>query len=555
MLVVAEKPSVARVIRAAVRPKPAVLALRGHILELSFPEKYSKWEKVDPHELFRAPVYWTVKDRGSYRRLCEALRGADSLVLATDNDPEGELIAYEALLAAKRGMGRALPYRRMRFNAATPRGLTEAWGRLEPELRWGWVWKALFRCRFDLVTGAAYTRLLTLSRVLGNTSRLVSWGSCQTPTLWFVFRREMEARGFKPEAYYIISAVLDAKGAGVRVSTEPIRGEEEARRLYGLARAAKQARAVCLQARSEEEAKPLPTDTDTMLQELTRIMGASGAKIMAVAEGLYGGGYISYPRTETDIWVGVNHEEVLAMLSSTPLGGHIDLGAYSPKSGRRSDGAHPPIHPTAYYARGGLKGKVWEYVARRYLANTTGRRALLATWRLGVDVGGVSMWAEGRYIIDEGFYAVFPYFKPTRLCPPPRLSAGEALSVEEVRLERRETEPPRPLTEPELLKLLKRHSIGTDATRSDYPRLIVERGYAEVKGRSYRITELGELLIRLLEEVDSRLVTPDTRRYVERLMGKLDEGSMSTDDALHEALRLYEELYIKLSQSMTGSGC
>ena len=299
----------------------------------------------------------------------------------------------------------------MRFNAATPAELRRAWASLEPSLRWSWVWKALFRHRFDLATGAAYTRLLTLSRKINSDGRLVSYGSCQSPCLWFVYRREMEIRNFKPEKFWVISAVLDVHGVRVKVSTEPIKDAVEARRLYSLAEKAGYADVNAFQLEDDVVHKPLPTDTDALLQELARAFGLSGAKAMAVAEALYAEGFISYPRTETNMWVGVDHRQVLDMLSKTPLGGLINMADYSPRSGKRNDGAHPPIHPTAHYSGRDLKGKVWEFLARRYLANAVGRDAKLKRWRLGVALNGVPMAAANRYFIDKGFYAIFSYFE------------------------------------------------------------------------------------------------------------------------------------------------
>ncbi|MCX8171087.1 MAG: toprim domain-containing protein, partial [Candidatus Bathyarchaeota archaeon] len=178
MFVVAEKPSVAKMIQSAIKPPPPVIALKGHILELDFPEHYSNWRHVNPRDLFSAPVEWKVRDPETYRNLVGAIRGADMLILATDNDSEGELIAYEVLLIAKKVLGATPRYGRMRFNAATLSELRSAWNNIEPDLRWNWVWKALLRHKFDLITGAAYTRLLTLSKKLGSNNNLISWGSC-----------------------------------------------------------------------------------------------------------------------------------------------------------------------------------------------------------------------------------------------------------------------------------------------------------------------------------------------------------------------------------------
>jgi DNA topoisomerase IA len=280
-----------------------------------------------------------------------------------------------------------------------------------------------------------------------------------------------------------------------------------------------------------------------MLQELSRIYGLSGSKTMAVAEDLYAEGFISYPRTETNAWVGVDHRQVLGMLSKTPLASLVNISDYSPRSGKRNDGAHPPIHPVAPYTGSDLKAKVWEYVARRYLANVVGRDAKLKKWSLDVDLNGVPMAAANRYFIDRGFYAIFPYFEPKDTLQIPQLRIGEALPILKVELEEKQTKPPPRLTEAELLKLLRKHGIGTDATRADYPHIIVERGYALKKGKAFYLTGLGEKLMRLLEDADSRLATPETRRYVEELMAEIEQGKRSVDDALKESLSIYQDLY------------
>lgn len=550
MLVVTEKGSVARAIRLAIRPMSTVLALKGHFLELDFARHYSSWRSVDPAELFRAPVEWTIRDKRVYSELSKALKGLDLLVIATDNDSEGELIGYEVLLTAEGVLGRRPPFKRMRFNAATPSELRKAWASLEPDLRWSWVWKALFRHRFDLVAGAAYTRLLTLSRRLNSGGRLVSWGSCQSPTLLFVYRREMEIRSFKPEKYWVISATVDACGVRVKVSTEPIKDGAEAQRLYAQAKAASHADVRCFQLEDDVVLKPMPTDTDVMLQELARIYGISGAKAMAVAEQLYAEGYISYPRTETNMWVGVDHGQTLGMLLKTPLGKLVNMADLSPRGGRWNDGAHPPIHPTAYYGAGNIKGKVWEYLARRYLANIVGRDAQFKKWALGVELNGVPMSASNRYFTDVGFYAIFPYFEPKYTLFIPQLRVGEKLPALSVELEDKETKPPPRLTESELLRLLKKHNIGTDATRAEYPHIIVNRGYARKRGKAFYLGEVGERLINLLEAADSRLVTPETRRYVEELMAKVESGEKWMDEALGESLSFYAKLYEAVAKSL-----
>jgi len=551
LLVVAEKGSVARSIRAAIEPPPTVLALSGHFLGLDFHERYRRWAGVDPKELFHAQVDWVVEDEKTYQKLVEAFKEEeDGLVIAVDNDHEGELIGYEVLRVAESILGK-VSYKRMRFNSTAPYELERAWASLEPELNWGWVWKALFRHKFDLVTGAAYTRLLTLSAQRAwKDVKLVSWGSCQTPTLWFVFQRDMAIRDFKPETYYVIEAVLNIRGVLVKLSSGPIKDRDHVLSLYQKAKEAQFAVVEGFELKDEVQLKPLPTDTDIMLQELTKILTISGARIMGLAENLYAEGCISYPRTQTEMWVRTDHKAILNMLVRTSLASHVKLEEFSPRDGRKNDGAHPPIQPTKAYSLTDLKGKIWEYVARRYLANVVARDAEFKRWRLKVDLNGVSLEGTNRYLVEEGFYRVFPYFKPTKLQQIPPVNLGERLPVERVEPVERHTEPPARLTEADLLRLMEQHNIGTDATRQQYPALIVSRGYAERKGKAFLITPFGESLIKLLSSIDERLVTSETRVLVEEAMEEVEKGNRGLDETLESTLQIYEQLYFSLQRNL-----
>ena len=97
------------------------------------------------------------------------------------------------------------------------------------------------------------------------------------------------------------------------------------------------------------------------------------------------------------------------------------------------------------------------------------------------------------------------------------------------------------LSEAELLKLMEENGIGTDATRATYPRLIIDRGYAVKERKTFRPTELGMRLIELLENVDERLVTPETRRRVKELMAEIEAGKVGYEEAVFDAF--YEFLF------------
>jgi DNA topoisomerase IA len=550
-VVVAEKPSVARRIREALGGRDIVVtSVRGHLMDSDFPEGYG-WGRCRPRELFRVREFVDeVRDRRSLAELRKIFRVCDRLVIATDNDSEGELIGMEILKIWRKVNGNRL-YMRMRFNSTDYNELRRAWRSLEETLNWRWVSKALFRQRFDLVTGAAFTRLLTgYARKVDGYDGLVSWGSCQSPTLWFIVQRERERRSFKPRRFWTIKAVLEnSRGERFEAESDRFWSRGEAEKMYNEA-----SKATCgLVEGSEEEyenvSRPTPLRTDDMLRDLAKITGLPAARILDIAEDLYAEGYISYPRTDTNRYKPDFDHSQPQRASCKGLGVRVEV-AFNPRQGRLDDGAHTPIYPVQPYLGEDVRKTVWEYVARRFLANGFYKDAVRCIRRADVRVGPAVLKASGSHTVESGFYAVYPYFKPED-SPIPSLRMGEELRAVSLKLHEGSTRPAERLTEPELLKILEENGIGTDATRASFPKLILERGYAVKEGKTFKPTELGMRLIELLEGIDEKLVTPDTRRVVEELMAMIDSGGISYDEALEKALREYEKLFIKLEDALS----
>jgi len=558
-IVVAEKPSVARAIRSALKSIKAgaiVDSTRGHVLDVDVPNGYG-WSEVDPYELLRLrrrDLRTRVRDRKTYsrlRKLFKKYRG--TLVIATDNDSEGELIGYEVLRIYEQVSGKRAKYYRMRFNSTDRGELIRAWKRLEGSLNWRWVYKAMFRQGFDLLTGAAFSRFLTKAAREGAKVRLVSWGSCQTPTLYFVVQRERERESFVPKDFWYLEARILVNGGEVVVRTRRTFDKNEARSWMDRVRGVRFGVVTRYDESDEVVQRPTPLRTDDLLRDIVRLADADASKVLNVAEELYSEGYITYPRTETNIWPSDMGFEVIRSRILRPNDRLFDVSRFlnahpNPRNGRKSDKAHPPIYPLKVYPKTGLKRFVWEYIARRFLANAFCDDATITGQELRVDINGVEFSAQGRFLSRPGFYHVFYYFRPSesRL---PRAFPGNRVEIKEISMKRGKTKPPSRLSEAELLRMMERAGIGTDATRATYPRLIVRRGYAvKSKGR-FRPTVLGKALIDSLEAIEPDLVTPGTRRYVEELMSMIEDGRVSIDKAFNDAVARYRSLYERCSRS------
>jgi DNA topoisomerase-1 len=546
-IVVAEKASVARAIKSAIGPAKAdvvVTSVRGHLMNADLPPGY-EWGSVDPSEIIKLRrVVDKVSDTKSYNVLRKLFAEGGVLVVATDNDSEGELIGYEVLQVFRDLNGSGECYR-MRFNSLNRRELLQSWANLEKGLNWRWVEKARFRQIFDLITGASFTRLLTLAARSYAPVRLISWGSCQTPTLNFVVEREREINSFKPQKYWFIEAVLKTEGGEeFKAYTEKYVDKDAADKLFENVKGCSTALVEDFRTTEKTLPRPLPMRTDDVLRDLTRLTKLSANKLLEMLETLYSEGYISYPRTDTNRYRRDFDFETarMAVVESKVLEGLPEIsGKAAPRNGAMDDGAHPPIYPTAAYGGGGLLGKIWEYVARRFYANAYAEDAVQQTQKAAIKIADVSFFADGRMVVRPGFMLYYPYFKPADQ-PVPQMRPGQVLTVVEVRLVEGETKPPPRLDEAELLRLMEKNGIGTDATRATYPSLIVERRYASRQGGRYRPTLLGLKLVESLEKTDRRLVTPDTRKMVEQYMEALERGEAKLEECLETSLKTYGEL-------------
>jgi len=551
-VIVAEKPSVARRIRGAIKAENIlVTAVRGHIFDSEFPEGFG-WRECSPSKLFDVRDFRDeVRDVRSVTELKKIFRNAELLIIATDNDSEGELIGAEILKIWKEVKGDA-PYKRMRFNSTSYDELRRAWRDLEDDLNWKWVMKALFRQRFDLISGAAFTRLLTLSTRRHNRDvRLISWGSCQAPTLWFVVKRERERMNFKSKPFWILKATFQTS-SGERFEAESNRfwSLENARRAYQRAQSTSHGIVQKFNEKLVKILRPTPLRTDDMLRDLTKITGQSAARILQVAEDLYAEGFISYPRTETNKYrPGFDYNSPLKA-AVEGLGITLPSIEAKPRQGRRDDGAHTPIYPVMAYKGSGIHLKVWRYVAKRFLANAFYRDALKTERSAELDLAGIKMKAAGSQLVEPGFYEIYDYFRPSDN-PIPRLEKGEKVTVISLKLHEGRTRPPKRLTESDLLKLMEEYGIGTDATRASFPKLIMDRGYAVKKGKVFKPTDLGVKLIEVLESIDPKLVTPETRRRIEELMAMIESGEITYEKALEKAIQEYKPLYLELENKIT----
>ena len=173
------------------------IGLKGHILQLEYPEEYSDWRKVEPKELIDAELIKAPSAKAVVRALKKTAKDADHLTIATDYDREGELIGLEAMKQAiEANPDLKKDVKRARYSALTPEEVKRAFSELS-ELSLPLALAGEARQDIDLIWGATLTRFMSLATSrLGN--QFLSVGRVQSPTLGLIVERELERRAFRP---------------------------------------------------------------------------------------------------------------------------------------------------------------------------------------------------------------------------------------------------------------------------------------------------------------------------------------------------------------------
>jgi len=516
------------------------LGLRGHLMDYDFPEKYRVWHKVNPKILFEVePVRIFRKETfDCVRALRYLARRVQKVILALDADIEGEAIAFEVMDIVKK-VNPQVVFERVWFTAITKEDIISSM-RSPREPNRLWALKSFSRMKIDLVIGAAFTRALTLlvksrTRGLLKKGKFLSYGPCQTPVLYLVVQRYRERLKFKRKKYYVVEVSIDARGRIITLrSVDKFSDKKKAEEIAKIVNEIGIGKIVEAVYERKKKYPPIPLNTIELERRASRFLNIRAKTTLDIAEDLYRDGLISYPRTETTIYPPtLNLRKLVLKFSRNP-----EYGRYArkimemrlkPTSGSSDDRAHPPIYPIRpavkeyVVKKFGSRGwKIYDLIVRHFLA-TLSLPAEVEAQELIVKVGKYRFRTKGLAILDKGYLEVYPYELPIEK-KLPRLSRGEYVDILKVRIVEEKTKPPPYLSESELLKLMEKYGIGTDATMQDHIHTNVKRGYFIIRGRQCIPTPLGVALIDSLEKYVPEIVRPEVRGSMERELKMIQMG-------------------------------
>lgn len=485
------------------------------------------WKVESLPYLTWAPIIKNPAEKEIIRVLKNLAKKADSVVIATDFDREGELIGSDAL-SCVREVAPDVPVSRARYSALIKGEVTEAFNNLV-ELDQNLADAGESRQYIDLIWGAVLTRYLTLAK-FGGFGNVRSAGRVQTPTLALVVERERERMAFVPEDYWQIRGMAAAKGADFKIShaTARFTDKDAAQTAFGHVDGVAAGTVTDVAKRSRKQQPPVPFNT-TSLQAAAAAEGISPARTMRIAESLYMSGLISYPRVDNTVYPrSLDLEGIVKGLAANspalaPVCKKVLAGPMKPTRGKTETTDHPPIHPTGQGDPTTLDGgqlKLYNLIARRFLATLMGP-ATIENTKVSIDVAGEPFTASGDVLVDAGFREAYPYgLKRDEQLPA--LDAGDVVDVHDVNLEAKQTEPPARYSQGKLVQEMEKRGLGTKSTRAS----IIERLYQVryLKNDPIEPSQLGMAIVDALSQFAPRITTPEMTAELDEDMTHVAEG-------------------------------
>ncbi|MFC5281543.1 type I DNA topoisomerase [Arcanobacterium canis] len=571
-LVIVESPAKAKTIGKYLGSDYDVEASVGHIRDLPQPSALPADMKKGPYGKFAVNVegdfdpYYVVNPdkKKKVTELKAKLKHADALYLATDEDREGEAIAWHLLEVLKP----KVPVKRMVFHEITKEAIQRALDNTR-ELDTQLVDAQESRRILDRLVGYEVSPLLWRK-----VAPSLSAGRVQSVTTRLVVERERERMAFVPASYWDVTATL-AKGNeefeaklslidGARVAS----GKDFDDAGHLVAKSAKagvrvlaaqeaqdiaaalqdgQAQVSSVETKPYKRRPAAPFTTSTLQQEASRKLRLSSRDTMRIAQSLYENGFITYMRTDS---VNLSNEAIHAARAQiSELYGQASLPAqpryYASKS-KGAQEAHEAIRPSGDSFRmpsevaGQLQGReyalyelIWKRTVASQMEDAKGSTASIkieAPLSAAAGAHSATLSASGTIITFPGFMAAYEEgadmkrYEDKAQSRLPELTQGDMLEERSASAAGHETTPPPRYTEASLVKTLEEKGIGRPSTYASTISTIIDRGYVSRKGQALVPTWTAFSVIRLLEENLPTLVDYDFTAEMEEDLDKIATG-------------------------------
>ena len=561
-LVVVESPAKAKTIEKYLGKNYMVRASMGHLRDLP-----KSQFGIDVEHDF-APKYINIRGKGDLiKELKKAAKNAAHIYLASDPDREGEAIAWH--LAYILGIDASRDCRII-FNEITKPAIQEAIKNPQP-INLDRVDAQQARRMLDRIVGYKLSPLLWRKVRKG-----LSAGRVQSVTVKLICDREKEIRDFVSEEYWTISLKLRKKRSRLfEAELTAIDGKKPSLPDKAAAtRAAKElAREIVKVSeikRRERQKKPAPPfNTSSLQQDAARKLGFTSRKTMMLAQQLYEGinlgrkgpaGLITYMRTDSTRISSLALEETRAFVRERFGTAYLPSRANLYAAGKNAQDAHEAIRPTSI-ARTPEEAapfltadqlKLYTLIWQRFVACQMSP-AIYDTLSVLLTAGArYQLRASGSQLKFAGFTAIYdgPEGKKEKDVVLPEMAAGDVLDTMNVLPQQHFTEPPPRYNEASLVKTLEEKGIGRPSTYAPIIETILARGYVIRMDKQFHPTELGFVVVDMLEEYFKNIVDVKFTANMETELDEIADGKLTKNRLLEDFYGPFEKTLEKADEAI-----
>ena len=568
ILIIAEKPSVARDIGAVLKVKNKgencitsdeyiISWAIGHLVGLADPDvydaAYKKWNKshlpIIPDEMILSPVSRTKSQLATLKKLMNS-KEVDSIICATDSGREGELIfryIYTYVKCKKK-------FKRLWISSMTTDAIKDGFEKLKDSKEYDNLYEsAKCRSEADWLVGINASRAYTI-----NYGTLLSIGRVQTPTLNILVERQKEIDAFVPKDFWQIRAnfgLYSGLWTDLDASENKIFDETKAEEIHNKVKGAS-AKVTSVKTERKNQLPGLLYDLTLLQRECNRKFSYSAKTTLQIAQDLYEKRkLITYPRTDSQhlpLDMRSKMSDVIKKMPEEVYGEYMNyLLAQEklPMGKRMFDDAkvsdHHAIIPTGKQVNinslSANEKNVYDMIVRKFLAAFYPPYVYDST-KIITEAMGESFLTQGNAVVDLGYRVLYSTDKnedDEALLPD--VKEGDEVAVEASELIKKKTEPPKPYTEGELLNAmenagkfiddeelkqqLKESGIGTPATRAAIIERIIDVGYITRKGKTLIPTDKG---IKLIDILPDELKSAETTGKWEKGLSSISKGNMDS---------------------------
>ena len=534
-LVIVESPTKAHTIEKYLGPGYVVRASVGHLIDLP-----KSRMAIDIENGFQ-PEYITVRGKAKLlKELQKEAKKSDAVLLASDNDREGEAIAWHLNRALRDKTDAKIS--RIVFNEITPTAITEA-VKHPGEIVESKVNAQKARRVLDRLVGYNLSPLLWVKVKNG-----LSAGRVQSVALRLICEREKEVEDFLPEEYWSLDADFIKGKSNFTAQLVKYKGEapelksEDA--VKDIIETIKNSESkVSSIKKTEKTVRPKPPFTTSKLQQAAaNKLGFTSRKTMQIAQQLYEGiqigenhvGLITYMRTdsvrisetalaEVREWLSKNHP---AELPPEPI--HYAVG-------KSAQDAHEGIRPTyTSYTPESVKEylthdqfRLYSIIWERFVSSQM-NNAKMVTTSVEIEAGDALFRVAASKISEKGFYQVIKLLssKEEKSSSLPAMKEGEVLTVDNFHPEQHFTQGPARYTDASIVRMLEEKGIGRPSTYATIISVLLDRYYVTRSNKQLVPTQLGKMINKILVESFPAVINEEFTAKVENELDQVEEGKL-----------------------------